>query len=364
MTLTNWVRLNNAPLLLPRASAVQWKDYVFVLARYGTTLLYHAKHGIWSMLPKCPIEQLDGAPPLTVHKGEVITLSDDMQASFDFHLGEWKTQSNTFEFQTEDWFTRSYKTSKIVIASSEGSLYAMVEWTEEKVDYNNYSLREESKITTKHCDVLRSRGKWETVCRIRKQQSCIPGTTTFPAAAVVNLESAAVVGTNLYVLTDEQLWKVTLATEEEDKIQGQAAATKLKTTADIVYYSKPDLLPVSYYSKPPHPGSTIHAVKNTLFAFGGRDKDNQPTPDVLRYNPDTDTWESAGYMRSCRYNVAVATMNQAENLDVIVIGGSFGSSQYVMKPRMQTHNKQDKAEEKVISEWEDDTSIVERCAVE
>ncbi len=204
------------------------------------------------------------------------------------------------------------------------------------------------------------------MCRIRKQQSWIPGTTIIPAAAVVNLESAAVVGTNLYVLTDEQLWKVTLATEEEDKIQGQAAATKLKTTADIVYYSKPDLLPVSYYSKPPHPGSTIHAVKNTLFAFGGRDKDNQPTPDALRYNPDTDTWESAGYMRSCRYNVAVATINQAENLDVIVIGGSFGSSQYVMKPRMQTetHNKQDKAEEKVISEWVDDTSIVERCAVE
>ena len=73
-------------------------------------------------------------------------------------------------------------------------------------------------------------------------------------------------------------------------------------------------------------------------------------------------------MRSCRYNATVATMSQAENLDVIVIGGSFGGSQYVMKPRLHTEtntdNKQDKAEEKVISEWEDATSIVERCAVE
>ena len=293
------------------------------------------------MLPKCPIEQLDGAPPITVHKGEVITLSDKKQVSFDFHLGEWKIESNSFKFLTDldDGFYK--KTNKIVIASSEGTLYAIVQWTEERIIRPNYH----SLNTAEHCDVLQSQGTWKTVCRIKKKQFLY-------TAAVAHLESAAIVGTTLYAHTDEQLCKVALVTEKkvEKKSEYKAAATKVKKT---------EFLPVSYCSKHPHPGSTIHVVKKSLFSFGGRDKDNQPTSDVLRYNPDTDTWESAGYMRSCRYNATVATINQAENLDVIVLGGSFGSSQYVMKPRLQTKTKTDNKQE-----WEDATSIVERCAVE
>ena len=157
MTLTNWVRLNNAPLLLPRASAVQCNDYVFVLASDGAALLYHAKHGMWSMLPKCPIEQLEGAPPLTVHKGEVITLSDKKQAGFHFHLGEWKAQSNSFNFLPHNTsYSYNKTTNKIVIASLEGSLYAIVQWREERSGYQ----------TIESCDVLKKRGKWETVCRL------------------------------------------------------------------------------------------------------------------------------------------------------------------------------------------------------
>ena len=317
------------------------------------------------MLPKCPIKQLDGAPPITVHKGKVVTLSKSEQASFDFHLGEWKAHYSTFNFLTDRG--SHAKTNKIVIDSSEGSLYAIVEWTEErKIEYNSYT-KKQTMETTEHCDVLQSQSTWKTVCRIKKYEyrSSIPGKAYYTKAVETSthsssrLESAAIVGTTLYVRTDNQLCKVALAMEEEKETEGQATATKVKTT---------EFLPVSGCSKPPYPGSTIHAVKNSLFSFGGQDKDNQPTSDVLRYNPDTDTWESAGYMRSARYNASVVTMNQAENLDVIVLGGSFGSSQYIMKPRLHTEtktdNKQDKAEEKVISEWEDATSIVERCAVE
>ena len=318
MTLTNWVRLNNAPLLLPRASAVQWNDYIFVLASNGTALLFHAKHGMWSMLPKCPIEELDSAPPLTVHKGEVITLSDKKQASFDVHLGEWKTESNSFNFLKDVCIGGHKKTKKIVIASSEGTLYAVVEWTEERTIRCIYSLNTNDMEMADHCDILQSQGRWKTVCRIRKNQFkySIPiRIPQFPTAAVAHLESAAIahlesaaiVGTNLYAHTDEQLWKVALVTEKKvgKKSEYKAAATKVKKEI------KEEFLPMSRCSKP-HPGSTIHAIKNSLFSFGGRDKDNQPTSDVLRYNPDTDTWESAGYMRSCRYNATVATMSQAE----------------------------------------------------
>ena len=45
--------------------------------------------------------------------------------------------------------------------------------------------------------------------------------------------------------------------------------------------------------------SKICSVNDTLFSFGGRDHDNQPSSDVNRYNPDTKKWEPAGYMRSC-----------------------------------------------------------------
>ncbi len=284
---------------------------------------------MWSMLPKCPIEQLDSAPPLTVHKGEVITLSDKKQAGFDFHLGEWKAESNTFNFLLHNAYysCNAKKNEKIVIASLEGSLYAIVQWTEKRSGYQ----------TIENCDVFKKGGNWETVCRL----------------GTIDFQSVTVVRKNLYLRNDGQMCKVALVTEEEvENKTNHKAAAKVKEI-------KKEILPVSNCSKPPHSGSTLHAIKDTLFSFGGRDKDNQPTSEVLQYNPDTDTWESAGYMRSARYNVAVATMNQAENLDVIVIGGSFGSSQYVMKPRLYTETKTDNKQD---NKWEDATSIVEKCA--
>ena len=77
---------------------------------------------------------------------------------------------------------------------------------------------------------------------------------------------------------------------------------------------------------PPYSDSTLHVVKDTLFAFGGRDKDNQPTSDVLRYNSDTDSWESAGYMRTARHGVTVVTIQQEGDTEIFVIGGSIGST--------------------------------------
>ena len=62
-------------------------------------------------------------------------------------------------------------------------------------------------------------------------------------------------------------------------VEGEAKETLKKTT-------------------PPNRQSTLHVVKETLLAFGGMDEDNQPTSDVLRHNPDTDSWEDASYMRN------------------------------------------------------------------
>ena len=55
------------------------------------------------------------------------------------------------------------------------------------------------------------------------------------------------------------------------------------------------------------------------------DEDGQPSSDVNRYNPATNEWESAGYMRSCRYSVVVSSFQKNdENVDIIVVGGVLG----------------------------------------
>ena len=111
---------------------------------------------------------------------------------------------------------------------------------------------------------------------------------------------------------------------------------------------------------PPYKAFTLHVLKDTLLSFGGRDEDYQPTSDVLRYNPDTDTWESAGYMRSARYNVAVATVQQDNTTEVYVLGGEFGSTKLKMKPKLQT-NTESTPTGQTPANWDCSTSIVEKC---
>ncbi len=122
---------------------------------------------------------------------------------------------------------------------------------------------------------------------------------------------------------------------------------------------------------PPYRGFSLHVIKDALFSFGGMDRDNQPTSDVLRYNLDTDTWESAGYMRSARYNVAVTTMQQGDATEVYVLGGELGSSELIMKPKLNIKKqetvklkstKEAVAEEKP-SNWCCSTSMIEKCTL-
>ena len=119
-------------------------------------------------------------------------------------------------------------------------------------------------------------------------------------------------------------------------------------------------------NSPPYTDGTLNVVKDTLFAFGGRDKDNQPTSDVLRYNPDTNTWESAGYMRSTRYNVAVVTVQQDSTYNVYVLGGSFGSSSLEMKSKTTLFNLPQRTSGFSFGgqhSWECNSCITERCTV-
>ena len=73
---------------------------------------------------------------------------------------------------------------------------------------------------------------------------------------------------------------------------------------------------------------TICSANDTVFSFSGMDEDGQPSSDVNRYNPATNEWEPAGYMRSCRYSIVVSSFQKDdENVDVIVVGGVLGEIQ-------------------------------------
>ena len=304
MTLTNWVRLNNAPLLLPRASAVQWNDNIFVLARDGTALLYHTKDKFWSMLPQCPNNiPVSDHLPLVNYKGDILAVSK--------HSGA-KDALDAFDKATSSW--KMFSGPKLV--------------------------QEIVHMAVSH-DILRVYAK--------KQSHFF-----------------------LFTLTTEG-WK-------ENNIGVNQTASKLLLTSDHIFVETAEgiyrqkinstsnsetqtIETPKRIAPPPHYKEfTLHVLKDTLLSFGGRDKDYQPTSDVLRYNPDTDTWECAGYMRSCRYNAAVATVQQGTTTEVYVLGGEFGSTSLTMTPKLQACTRTHAAEsQQAPAEWDCSTSIVEKC---
>ena len=334
MTLTNWVRLNNAPLLLPRASAVQWNDYVFVLASDGTALLYHAKLKLWSMLPKCPYHLKENVP-LVNYEGKILAVSNRSQiCAFDAPTSSWKEESgptveeiihmavNHDTLHVYAWVTKS--TGYMFGKQGKAALFTLT--TEGWEEHDIYIQRYASKLllTSKHIFVETANSKG-IYCQKFKKTS----------------ESEA---------------------ESDD--------TPIEPPKEI--------------APPPYKAFTLHVLKDTLLSFGGHDEDNQPTSDVLRYNPDTDTWESAGYMRSARYNVAVVTVQQDTTTEVYVLGGEFGSTKLKMKPKLyvqtqactRTHNimhafvstqaqatRKSTQAQQAPADWDCSTSIVEKCTL-
>lgn len=70
---------------------------------------------------------------------------------------------------------------------------------------------------------------------------------------------------------------------------------------------KVEKIMVTEISLPPLNRFTICSANDVVFSFGGVDEDGQPSSDINRYNPATNEWEPAGYMRSCQYSVVVSS---------------------------------------------------------
>ena len=264
--------------------------------------------------------------------------ADGRVAAFDTSSGEWKwmeelripktatKRMNDVTALQQGYVTlqegdvgratrRRYEGSinEVTIIANKDTLYAILRGRER---------RSQRAVNSMHLLSYTPQSGWEIVSDIKN------GT----------IMSAVIVNTDLYIKVDNRLYKKNLISQSSE---GNGTSTL------------PEISP------PPHEGSTLQVVKENLFAFGGRDQDNQPSSDVLRYNHGSNSWESAGYMRSCRYNVVVTTVQQDNDLDVLVFGGSFGSGKLGMRSKdlqSQTTSSTD--------EWDCSTCIVEKCMVE
>ncbi len=307
--LTNWERLNNAPLLLPNASAVQWNEYIFVLASDGTTLLYQTKLKLWSMLPSCTFS-LKQNIPLVNYKGKILTVSNSFKLiTFDVSSSSWK----------EATFNPPGEVSNIAVNGD--TLYAKVK---NRTNGQAYSYGRSKIISRIYQYILFSltTGEWKEHSEINE-------------------------------------------VKEWNSKFFQISDYLFEQTASKIYRHKLTDLnskPLQEITAPLYKDSTLYTIKDALHSFGGRDEDHQPTSDVLRYNPDTDTWESAGYMRSARYNVAVTTTQQGDTTEVYVLGGELGRSALIMQPKLNiVSNKL--IEDKAPVYWNCSTSIVEKCTL-
>ncbi len=316
MTLTNWERLNNAPILLPNASAVQWNEYIFVLASDGTALLYQTKLKLWCMLPSCTFSVKQNIP-LVNYKGKILTVSNNFKLiTFDVSSSSWKAAT----------FNPPGQVSSIAVNGD--TLYAKVQKEIINERASSYSYISSSVSTMSSWD---SHIKYKYI---------------------------------LFSLTTGE-WKKHSEIKEIKEWNSkffQISDYFFEQTATKIYRHKLTDLnsqPLQAITAPSYKASTLYILKDVLFSFGGRDEDNQPTSDVLRYNLDTDTWESAGYMRSCRYNVAVTTMQQGDATEVYVLGGELGSTTLIMKPKLNIVSKDLPAP----GNWNCSTSIVEKCTL-
>ncbi len=197
VTLSNWVRLNNAPLLLLRASAVQLNDFVFVLASDGTTLLYHNKHNMWSMLPKSPYTSTNLTPALTIHNGRILTMSSNGDVStFDSQSCQWTVDKD---------LNMSEGSGPRILVSNNNNLYSVVDFksqVEQVQQWQQVGGYEDCTVFS-----YNSNSKWEKIYEIGSSP----------------LKSAAVAGGTLFVYAGEEMFKLTLPVKPK-----VAANTKLE----------------------------------------------------------------------------------------------------------------------------------------
>ena len=288
-TMTNWKRLANVPGSVNINGLVQgvhWCEYIVFLDDKNVLYLYHLKWGIWSLLNSMDLCTAAKGCPLAVFKNELIIVPNGGSCicKFSMDAGRWMQHEKlSAQFSCGGGLEVTLNNVILAATSDQQLLFLLFHQTTNRQSWLYLRQYHNS--------------KWSLAKQL--QSTAVLGTNEFQI-------SYAIVQTDLYVCTSNNNVYI---------VHTQQNAGEKVMVTNIH-------LPLSLTM------STICGVNNTLFSFGGKDRDNQPSSDVSRYNPATKEWESAGYMRSCRFSTMVTPFlrDSKDNLDVFVVGGYLGGT--------------------------------------
>lgn len=305
VTLTNWKRLTNTAVQFDiryAQGAFFWRDYVAVFncnCSPRELHIYHLRQGIWSKITAIDSTGSLGSTASTpvvghayaVYNGDLIFLS---------------MYGNVLKFITDRWCEcpelkiqwnnppYAIFATAALFCDSRSSLIVLEAKSES--DNKLFSL-----CTFRYLQAGEANSQWSQPCKLQKSICCHLLDVAYNQPTKYHTTFAAAQG-YLFVSNGIQTFSLNVTSRSAE------------------------IIPVSEITQLPHSMYTIASVENTIFAFGGRDEDNQPTSDVYRYNSAANIWEAAGYMRNAHYGVTVTSVIQEDSglIDVFAIGGCVG----------------------------------------
>ena len=284
-TLANWKHLANVPdnvNITGLVQAVHWCDYIVSLDDKNIIYLYHLKWGIWSSMNSMNLRTPANGCPLGVFGKDLIMVLSGGGGIYMFSMdtGHWIPHES---LNTSFGSGSEVTVNNIIlgVTSDRKSLFVLYQQTVR--NQKELYLRQYHGSSWSKAEQLNSNTFLDT-----------------------NQVSYAIVQADLYVCTGT------------DKVY--IVHTQLRTglRVKVTDICLPQSLSMS----------TICGVNNTVFSFGGRDRDNQPSSDINRYNPTTKKWEPAGYMRSCRFSVIISPFirDNKDDVEIFVVGGYLGGT--------------------------------------
>ena len=307
VSLNNWDRLSNALFELPELSSVYWRDYIVVMdVGKGDCLLYSVKWNMWSRLESKFPDQPARGGPLVCFNNKLLALgSNGILYEFLPEMSRWKKN----ELQALDVqlgisgcisgfsIYRSIQTTLLGarFVSNESTLFCIYLVHENRPSQQSQWTRTSGDIEVYRASVKMYDGSswshptelWSETSQLQKQ------------ILSVALHSQS---QTIYVNTDQDMYSVRVSSPESVESSQSSESTTTATTATAAKGSTTTEakleMTVAMHAAPPQKMSTLSVIDGYLFAFGGKDEDNQPFATIYCYSPETNSWSGAGSMLS------------------------------------------------------------------
>ena len=375
--LTNWKRLSNAPIELSGATVVHWRDIIVVYTG-GQVLLYNPKWNMWSTLmsnlnavekpaPGCPLVVFGDKLLYISYSGKMYKFMPEtgrwevtkpMDPGIDNHHNNIVSAVLTCHGDTMFLIYATRTQQKPVQSGGFGGIpaHSGCLGTAQSGVFGGIPAQSggfgmiEAGITPKQdTDVFVQTfsGGSKSWSKPTKLQ-----TDVLESDSPSHISVAAKDSKMVYLSIGHDIYSLLVEPAAPDTQQNTTTTcTPLHTTpilfqgtpsvkARIQYDSSNDVAPlvtIVQVACPPQEMYTLCAINGCLFAFGGKDSDNQPFSFIYKYDTEADVWNPAGNMCTSRYGVATVVCNREEEslLDIFVMGGYLGE-QYVSQTQSYT----------------------------